>query len=77
MLSDQWKAREFFFLVPQNTNNDKTGQLHKSKGIKSGKEAQKETTRLIIYIGLPQSKNKVHSNSEARIESKIQWVDKI
>ena len=37
----------------------------------SGKEAQKETMRL-IDIGLPQSKNKVNSNSKARIESKIQ-----
>ena len=48
------------FDLPQNTNNDKTRQ------------AQKETTRL-IDIGLPQSKNKVNSNSKARIESKIQW----
>ena len=76
------------FDLPQNTNNDKTRQLHKSKW-KSGKEAQKETTRL-IDIGLPQSKNKVNSNSTVRPGSKVKynegkykltnyidWVDKI
>ena len=42
-----------------------------TKANESGEEAQKETKRL-IDIGLPQSKNKVNSNSEARIESKIQ-----
>ena len=44
-----------------------------TKANKSGEEAQKETMRL-IDIGLPQSKNKVNSNSnsKARIESKIQ-----
>ena len=40
------------FDLPQNINNDKTRQLHKSE---SGEEAQKETMRL-IDIGLPQSK---------------------
>ena len=41
-----------------------------TKANKSGEEAQKETMRL-IDIGLPQSKNKVNSNSnsKARIES--------
>ena len=43
----------YLFLLPQNTNNDKTKQLHKAN--QSGEEAQKETTRL-IDIGLPQSK---------------------
>ena len=51
-------------------------QLHKrdsyTKANESGKEAQKETMGL-IGIGLPQCKNKVNSNSKARIESKIQW----
>ena len=42
-----------------------------TKANESGEEAQKETMRL-IDIGLPQSKNKVNSNSKARIESKIQ-----
>ena len=37
----------------------------------SGKQARKETMRL-IDIRLPQSKNKVSSNSNARIKSKIQ-----
>ena len=43
----------YLFLLPQNTNNDKTKQLHKAN--ESGEEAQKETMRL-IDIGLPQSK---------------------
>ena len=43
-----------------------------TKANESDEEAQKETMRL-IDIGLPQSKNKVNSNSKARIESKIQW----
>ena len=43
-----------------------------TKAYESGEEAQKETMRL-IDIGLPQSKNKVNSNSKARIERKIQW----
>ena len=42
-----------------------------TKTNESGEEAQKETIRL-IGIGRPQSKNKVNSNSKARIESKIQ-----
>ena len=42
-----------------------------TKANESGEEAQKETMRL-INIGLPHSKNKVNSNSKARIESKIQ-----
>ena len=37
-----------------------------TKANESGEEAQKETMRL-IDIGLPQSKNKVNSNSKARI----------
>ena len=41
-----------------------------SKANESGVEAQKETMGL-IDIGLHQSKNKVNSNSKARIESKI------
>ena len=58
------------FDLPQNTNNDKTRQLY-TKANERGEEAQKETMRL-IDIGLPQSKNKVNTNSKARIESKIQ-----
>ena len=42
-----------------------------TKENESGEEAQTETMGL-IDIGLPQSKNKVNSNSKARIESKIQ-----
>ena len=42
-----------------------------TKANESGEEAQKETMRL-VEIGLPQSKNKVNSNSKARIKSKIQ-----
>ena len=45
----------YLFLLPQNTNNEKTKQLHKAN--ESGEEAQKETIRL-IDIGLPQSKKK-------------------
>ena len=41
-----------------------------TKANESGEEAQNETTGL-INIGLPQSKNKVNSDSKARIESKI------
>ena len=37
----------------------------------SGEQVQIETMGL-IDIGLPPSKNKVHSNSKARIENKIQ-----
>ena len=43
-----------------------------TKAKESGKEAQKETMMGLIDIGLPQIKNKVNSNSKARIESKIQ-----
>ena len=43
-----------------------------TKANESGEKAQKETMRL-IDIGLPRIKNKVNSNSKARIESKIQW----
>ena len=42
-----------------------------TKANESGEETQKETMRL-IDVGLPQIKNKVNSNSKARIESKIQ-----
>ena len=42
-----------------------------TKANESGEETQKETMRL-IDIGLPRIKNKVNSNSKARIESKIQ-----
>ena len=42
-----------------------------TKANESGDEAQKETMRL-KDVGLPQSKNKVNSNSKARIESTIQ-----
>ena len=42
-----------------------------TKANESGEEAQKRTMGL-IDIGLPPSKNKVYSNSKARIESKIQ-----
>ena len=58
------------FDLPQNKNNDKTRGSY-TKANESGEEAQKETMRL-IDIGLPQSKNRVNSNSKARIESKIQ-----
>ena len=43
-----------------------------TKANESGKEAQNETMRLIDIV-LPQSENKVNSNSKARIESKMQW----
>ena len=64
-------------LVPIDGNGSPIGQcqLHKrdsyTKANGSGKEAQKGTMGL-IDIGLPQCKNKVNSNSKARIESKIQ-----
>ena len=60
-----------------------------TKANESGEEAQKETMRL-MDIGLPQSKNKVNSNSTVRPGSKVKcnegkykltnyidWVDKI
>ena len=43
-----------------------------TKANESGKKAQRETMRLIIDIGLPQSKTEVNTDSKARIESKIQ-----
>ena len=57
------------FDLPQNALRIKQDSYTKPN--ESGEEAQKETMRL-IDIGLPQSKNKVNSNSKARIESKIQ-----
>ena len=60
-----------------------------TKANESGEEAQKETMRL-MDIGLPQSKNKVNSNSTVRPGTKVKcnegkykltnyidWVDKI
>ena len=46
-----------------------------TKANESGEEAQKETMRL-IDIGLPQSKNKVNSNSRAlqrKLKQKELW----
>ena len=42
-----------------------------TKANESVKEAQNETMRLIDIV-LPQSENKVNTNSKARIESKMQ-----
>ena len=42
-----------------------------TKANDSGEEAQEETMRL-LDIGLPQSYNKVNTNSKARIKTKIQ-----
>ena len=56
----------FSFVISFTTKQDSY-----IKANESGEEAQKETIRL-IDIGLEQSKNKVNSNSKARIESKIQ-----
>ena len=58
------------FDLPQNTNNDKTRQLHTQKQMKVARKPKKKPWG---FIGLSQSKNKVNSNSKARIESKIQW----
>lgn len=60
----------FTFLLPQNTNNDKKQDSY-SKANESGEEAQKETMGL-INIGLSQRKNKLNSNSKARIGSNVQ-----
>ena len=50
-----------------------------TKANESGEEAQKETMRL-IDIGLPQSKNKVNSNSKTQIKLTVtvrhkHWMD--
>ena len=56
--------------LPQNTNNDKKQDSHKPAN-KNGEEAQKETRALWI-LGSLRVKNKVNSNSKARIKSKLQ-----
>ena len=63
---------ELYLIYHKIRYNDNDKQDSYTKANESGEEAQKETMRL-IDIGLPQSKNKVNSNSKARIESKIQW----
>ena len=63
-------VRLYFYLIYHKIQiTIKQGSYTNAK--ESGEEAQKETMRLIDF-GLPQSKNKVNSNSKARIESKIQ-----
>ena len=53
----------------QNTNNNKIEQNSNTKANKSGEEAQKKPWGLEILSSL-RVKNKVNSNSKARIEGK-------
>ena len=69
MVESEFRVRVHFFNHKIQITINETRQSDKSN--ESGKEAQKDTMRLIDF-GLPQSKNKVNSNSKGRIESKIQ-----
>ena len=68
MVESEYRVR-VYFLYHKIQMVIKQGSYTKAN--ESGEETQKETMRL-IDVGLPQIKNKVNSNSKARIESKIQ-----